>query len=178
MTLVAPTTYTEAVKEARKDAERAISRYEVLKALEKDEEDAFEDAIKPKVFKTLKKLRDNVPMRWKNYESKFSYFSKRVFTSGLSKDEISFSSLKWLLMKSRLSMTEIGRRSGLSRQTIYDVKKGKFLLKLKPLISLLKVLEVPDRDIAFWTIETMKERARRRAIRPKKRKNKNTGRKK
>ena len=91
---------------------------------------------------------------------------------------ITFSSLGFMIMKSRLSMTEIGRRSGLSRSTIYDVKKGKFLLKLKPLISLLKVLGVPDRDIAFWTIETMKERARRRAIRPKKRKNKNTERKK
>jgi hypothetical protein len=41
--IVVPNKYTEAVKKARKDAERAVGHYEVLKALETDEKNTYKE---------------------------------------------------------------------------------------------------------------------------------------
>jgi transcriptional regulator with XRE-family HTH domain len=72
-----------------------------------------------------------------------------------------------LLEESDLSMSEISRRSGLSRATLYDVKKRKFRLKPESLERLLTVLGVSNEQIVWLIEETAKERKKARALRPK-----------
>ncbi len=72
-----------------------------------------------------------------------------------------------LLEESDLSMSEISRRSGLSRASLYDVRLKRFRLKPESLERLLTVLDVPNEQIGWLIEETVRERKEARALRPK-----------
>ena len=63
-----------------------------------------------------------------------------------------------LLADSKLSVTEISFRAGLSRATIYDVKRGRFRLKPESMERLLLALEVPGEQIRYLIEKTIEER--------------------
>ena len=71
-----------------------------------------------------------------------------------------------LLEDSNLSVTEISFRAGLSRATIYDVRKGKFRLKPESLERLLLALEVPGEQIRYLIEKTIEERMEDRMSKP------------
>lgn len=71
-----------------------------------------------------------------------------------------------LLADSKLSVTEISFRAGLSRATIYDVKRGRFRLKPESLECLLLALEVPGEQIRFLIEKTIEERMEDRMAKP------------
>ena len=71
-----------------------------------------------------------------------------------------------LLADSKLSVTEISFRAGLSRATIYDVKRGRFRLKPESLERLLLALEVPGEQIRFLIEKTIEERMEDRMAKP------------
>ena len=71
-----------------------------------------------------------------------------------------------LLEDSKLSVTEISFRAGLSRATIYDVKRGRFRLKPESMERLLLALEVPGEQIRYLIEKTIEERMEDRMSKP------------
>ena len=71
-----------------------------------------------------------------------------------------------LLADSKLSVTEISFRAGLSRAAIYDVKRGRFRLKPESMERLLLALEVPGEQIRYLIEKTIEERMEDRMAKP------------
>jgi hypothetical protein len=81
--------------------------------------------------------------------------------------------IKLLQERSPWSVTEICKRAAISRAGFYDVKRGRFRLKGKKLVSLLKALDANPQTVSKIVRLTNSERNFDRTLKPMKAKIKN-----